>query len=109
MAPSTNGTQSGDEMYIQCVLDAVHALRGDAREVASSIKDTLKEGKFDGRTERQVQTLIDKLTNMDLIEDSDLKNAAFRMAVEPTVENADKLTEAAQNIKKDRVRAVLLD
>ena len=109
MAPSTNGTQSGDELYLQFVMDSVNSLRGDAREVASSIKDTLKEGKFDGRTERQVQTLIDKLTNMDLIEDSDLKNAAFRMAVEPTSENADKLTKAATNVSKERVRAVLLD
>jgi hypothetical protein len=109
MAPNTNGTQSGDEMYLQFVMDSVNELREDARNVASSIKNTLKESKFDGRTERKVQTLIDKLTNMDLIEDSDLKSAAFRMAVEPTSENADKLAKAATNVSKERVRAVLLD
>jgi hypothetical protein len=109
MAPSANGTQSGDEMYLQFVMDSVNELREDAREVASSIKNTLKESKFDGRTERKIQTLIEKLTNMDLIEDSDLKNAAFRMAVEPTPENADKLTNAATNVSKERIRAVLLD
>ena len=109
MSSSVNGTQSGDEMYVQFVLDSMNSLREDAREVAESIKERLKIDKFDGRTERKVGTLIEKLTNMDLLEDSDLKNAAFRLVTEPTSANADKLSEAAKNVEEDDIRAVLLD
>ena len=109
MSSVANGEQSGDEMYVQFVLDSMNSLREDAREVAQSIKERLKVDKFDGRTERKVGTLIEKLTNMDLMEDSDLKNAAFRLVADPTSANADKLSDAAKNVEEDDIRAVLLD
>jgi hypothetical protein len=96
-------------MYMQFIMDSMNSLREDARNVAESIKDRLKDGNFDGRTERKIATLIEKLTNMDLMEDSDLKNAAFRLVTEPTSENADNLTKAAKSVDEDSIRAVLLD
>jgi len=109
MSTSVNGTKSGDDMYLQWAMDSMNNLREDARNVAESIKVRIKDGEFDGRTERKIATLIEKLTNMDLLEDTNLKNAAFRLVVAPTPENADLLSEAATEVTSERIRAVLLD
>ena len=110
MGNSINGSQSGDEIYMQFVLNAMNELREDAQKVAASIKASIADGKFDGRTERKIFKLIERLGNMDLLEDSNLKDAAFRLAVAPTPANADALNEAAAvEVTSTRVRAVLLD
>lgn len=110
MGNSVNGSQSGDEIYMQFVLNAMNGLREDAQKVAASIKASIADGKFDGRTERKIFKLIERLGNMDLLEDSNLKDAAFRLAVAPTPANADALNEAAAvEVTSTRVRAILLD
>ena len=62
---------------------------------------------------RRVQTLIDRLENMDMLEDASLRNAALALASTPddlptTLANADALLKAATDVDMDSVRAILV-
>ena len=58
---------------------------------------------------RRVQTLVDRLTNMDLMGDTKLRDAALALSVSPTPERAKELKQIATNVTTDSVRALLLD
>ena len=109
MSGTVSGEDNADDMYLQWALDSMNGLRSEAREVADTIRKATSEGNLDGRTMRKVQTLIDRLENMDMLEDTNLRNAALALANDATTTNADALTKAATDIDMASVRAVLLD
>ena len=109
MSGTVSGEDNADEMYLQWAMDSMNGLRSEAREVADTIRKSVTDGNLDGRTMRRVQTLIDRLENMDMLEDVSLKNAALALANDATATNADALTKAATDVDMASVRAVLLD
>ena len=109
MSGTVSGEDNADEMYLQWAMDSMNGLRSEAREVADTIRKSVTDGNLDGRTMRRVQTLIDRLENMDMLEDVSLKNAALALANDATATNADALTKAATDVDLASVRAVLLD
>ena len=87
----------------------MNSLREEARVVSDAIGGALKDKKLDGRTMRRVQTLVDRLTNMDLMGDTKLRDAALALSVSPTTERAKELKQIATNVTTENVRALLLD
>ena len=109
MSGSLSGADGADDMYLQWAMDSMNGLRSEAREVADTIRKATVDGNLDGRTMRRVQTLIDRLENMDMLEDNTLRNAALALAEDATAGNADALTKAATDVDMSKVRAILLD
>jgi len=109
MSGTVTGEDGADDMYVQWAMESMNGLRSEAREVASSIRKSSNEGNLDGRTMRRVQTLIDRLENMDMLEDVNLRNAALALANDASVANADVLTQVATDVDMESIRAVLLD
>lgn len=109
MSGTVSGEEGAEDMYVQWAMDSMNGLRSEAREVADTIRKSVTDGNLDGRTMRRVQTLIDRLENMDMLEDISLKNAALALANDATATNADALTKAATDVDMASVRAVLLD
>jgi len=109
MSGSLSGEENADDMYLQWAMDSMNILRSEARDVADTIRKATVDGKLDGRTMRRVQTLIDRLENMDMLEDNTLRNAALALAEDATKGNADALTQAATDVDMSKVRAILLD
>jgi hypothetical protein len=109
MSGSLSGADGADDMYLQWAMDSMNGLRLEARDVADTIRKATDDGKLDGRTMRRVQTLIDRLENMDMLEDTTLRNAALALAEDATAGNADALTKAATDVDMSKVRAILLD
>ena len=109
MSGTVSGEDGADDMYLQWAMDSMNGLRSEAREVADTIRKSVDEGNLDGRTMRRVQTLIDRLENMDMLEDVSLRNAALALANDATSANADALTKVATDVDMDAVRAILLD
>lgn len=98
-----------DDVYLQWAVNSMNGLRSEARDVADVIRKANSNGILDGRTMRRVQTLIDRLQNMDMLEDSSLRNAALNLAADATVGNADALEAAARDVPVSSVRSILLD
>ena len=109
MSGTVSGEDGADDMYVQWAMDSMNGLRSEAREVADTIRKSVVDGNLDGRTMRRVQTLIDRLENMDMLEDVSLRNAALALANDATSANADALTKVAKDVDMDAVRAILLD
>ena len=105
----TSNDSSSEDMYLQWAVDSMNTLRNEARDVADAIRKAIGEGTLNGRTMRRVQTLIDRLENMDMLEDQTLRNATLRLANDATVDNADALTAVAKDVEAQAVRAILLD
>ena len=113
MSGTISGEDGADDMYVQWAMDSMNGLRSEARDVAGLIRKSVDEGNLDGRTMRRVQTLIDRLENMDMLEDASLRNAALALASTPddlptTLANADALLKAATDVDMDSVRAILV-
>ena len=109
MSGTMTATGNSDDLYLKWVVDSMNGLRSEAREVASTIRKATSEGNLDGRTMRRVQTLIDRLQNMDMLEDSNLRNAALALAADASIGNAAALEAAATDVGVESVRAILLD
>ena len=109
MSGTMTATGNSDDLYLKWVVDSMNGLRSEAREVASTIRKATSEGNLDGRTMRRVQTLIDRLQNMDMLEDSNLRNAALTLAADASIGNAAALEAAATDVEVESVRAILLD
>jgi len=100
---------NADDMYLSWAVEAMNTLRSEARDVADAVKKATSDGTLDGRTMRRVQTLIDRLQNMDMLEDSTLRGAALSLANDATVVTAEALQAAAVDVRPGAVRAILLD
>jgi hypothetical protein len=109
MSGTMTATGNSDDLYLKWVVDSMNGLRSEAREVASTIRKATSEGNLDGRTMRRVQTLIDRLQNMDMLEDPNLRNAALALAADASIGNAAALEAAATDVGVESVRAILLD
>ena len=109
MSGTMTATGNSDDLYLKWVVDSMNGLRSEAREVASTIRKATSEGNLDGRTMRRVQTLIDRLQNMDMLEDPNLRNAALALAADASIGNAVALEAAAIDVEVESVRAILLD
>jgi hypothetical protein len=109
MSGTMTATGNSDDLYLKWVVDSMNGLRSEAREVASTIRKATSEGNLDGRTMRRVQTLIDRLQNMDMLEDPNLRNAALALAADASIGNAAALEAAATDVEVESVRAILLD
>ena len=109
LSSSVIGDESGEQLYLEWAVQSINSLREEASTAADAIKKSINDGTLDGRTMRRVQTLIDRLTSMDLSNDPELRQAAFSLAANPTSENADALKSAASAVTLDQVRAVVLD
>ena len=108
MSGTVTGEDGADDMYLQWATDSMNGLRSEAREVADTIRKSASDGNLDGRTMRRVQTLIDRLENMDMLEDVSLRNAALALANDASVANADTLTKLATDVDMESVRAILV-
>lgn len=102
-----NNTKA-DDLYVDWAVGAMNSLRSDARVVSKAITDAMDAGNFNGRTMRRVQTLIDRLQNMDMMDDLQLRNSAMALVSDPTQSTAKALAEAAVDVKPDEVRRLLL-
>ena len=100
---------NADDMYLNWAVEAMNTLRSEARDVAEAVKNATSEGTLDGRTMRRVQTLIDRLQNMDMLEDTTLRGAALALAADANLNTADALQAAAVDVRPGAVRAILLD
>lgn len=102
---------SGDanDMYLDWAMDAMNTLRSEARTVAEAVRSATLEGTLDGRTMRRVQTLIERLQNMDMLEDANLRGAALALAADANAVTAQALEEAAVDVQAGDVRRILLD
>lgn len=100
---------NSDDMYLSWAVEAMNSLRSEAREVAESVRKATAEGTLDGRTMRRVQTLIDRLQNMDMLEDTTLRGAALALAADANLNTADALQAAAVDVRPGAVRALLLN
>jgi len=109
LSSSVTNDASGEELYVNWAVQAVNSLRDEARTAADAIQTAVTDGTLDGRTMRRVQTLIDRLTNMDLTGDADLRSAAFAVVSNPSTATASALKSAATAVSLDDVRAVVLD
>ena len=109
MSGTMTATGNSDDLYLKWVVDSMNGLRSEAREVASTIRKATSEGNLDGRTMRRVQTLIDRLQNMDMLDDPNLRNAALALAADASIGNAAALEAAATDVEVESVRAILLD
>ena len=109
MSQMISESVDADDMYLNWAVDSMNTLRSEARDVANAVQKANAEGSLDGRTMRRVQTLIDRLQNMDILEDSSLRGAALALATDVSSETAEALKEAAANVSTGRVRAVFLD
>jgi len=109
LSDGITGDASGEELYLQWAVESMNSLREEARVVSDSIGSALREQKLDGRTMRRVQTLVDRLTNMDLMGDTKLRDAALALSVSPTPERAKGLKQVATDVTTENVRALLLD
>mgnify|MGYP003649069965 CR=1 FL=1 len=109
MSGTMTDTGDSDDMYLKWAVESMNGLRSEAREAAEVIRKATDNGNLDGRTMRRVQTLIDRLQNMDMLEDPTLRNAALALAADATVGNANALEQAASDIDESSIRAVLLN
>lgn len=109
MSGVLSNTGDSDSMYLEWAVNSMNGLRSEARDVADVIRKANSGGNLDGRTMRRVQTLIDRLQNMDMLEDSSLRNAALNLAADATTVNADALEAAAKDVPVSSVRSLLLD
>ena len=109
MSDIISDADNSDDVYLKWAVDSMNGLRSEARDVADVIRKATSNGNLDGRTMRRVQTLIDRLQNMDMLEDATLRNAALSLAADATPVNADILEAAATDVEASSVRAVLLD
>jgi predicted nucleic acid-binding protein len=98
-----------DDIYLTWAVQAMNILRSEARDVATAIKKATLDGTLDGKTMRRVQTLIDRLQNMDMLEDTTLRGAALALAADANLNTADALQAAAVDVRPGSVRAILLD
>ena len=103
------GDASGEALYLQWAIESMNSLREEARVVSDAIREASVGQNLDGRTMRRVQTLVDRLTNMDLMGDTKLRDAALALSVSPTPERAIALKQVATDVTEDDVRAILLD
>ena len=71
-------------------------------------KNAVDDGTLNGRTMRRVQTLIDRLQNMDMLDDTALRGAALALAADATPQTAQALKEAAKDVGVGSVRAIFL-
>jgi len=97
------------DLYLDWAMGAMNSLRLEARDVADAVKNATLGGTLDGRTMRRVQTLIDRLQNMDMLEDSKLRGAALALAADATEETAENLKTVAIDVERQSIRAILLD
>ena len=109
MSGTMTATGNSDDLFLKWVVDSMNGLRSEAREVASTIRKATSEGNLEGRTMRRVQTLIDRLQNMDMLVDPNLRNAALALAADASIGNAAALEAAAIDVEVESVRAILLD
>jgi len=109
MSQMVSDTADADDMYLNWAMDSMNMLRSEARDVANAVQKANADGSLDGRTMRRVQTLIDRLQNMDLLEDSSLRGAALALATDVSSETAEALKEAATDVGLGQIRAILLD
>ena len=109
MSQMISESVDADDMYLNWAVDSMNTLRSEARDVANAVQKANAEGSLAGRTMRRVQTLIDRLQNMDILEDSSLRGAALALATDVSSETAEALKEAATNVGVGQVRAILLD
>jgi len=100
---------NADDMYLNWAVDAMNSLRSESREVADAVEKAVDGGTLDGRTMRRVQTLIDRLQNMDMLEDTTLRGAALALAADASTDTAMALKNAATDVEIGSVRAILLD
>jgi hypothetical protein len=100
---------NADDMYLNWAVDAMNSLRSESREVAGAVEKAVDDGTLDGRTMRRVQTLIDRLQNMDMLEDTALRGAALALAADASMDTATALKNAATDVEIGSVRAILLD
>jgi len=100
---------NADDMYLNWAVDAMNSLRSESREVAGAVEKAVDDGTLDGRTMRRVQTLIDRLQNMDMLEDTTLRGAALALAADASMDTATALKNAATDVEIGSVRAILLD
>ena len=100
---------NADDMYLNWAVDAMNSLRSESREVAGAVEKAVDDGTLDGRTMRRVQTLIDRLQNMDMLEDTALRGAALALAADASTDTAMALKDAAADVEIGSVRAILLD
>jgi hypothetical protein len=100
---------NADDMYLNWAVEAMNTLRSEAREVAEAVKNATADGTLDGRTMRRVQTLIDRLQNMDMLEDTALRGAALALAADANLNTAEALQVAAVDVRPGAVRALLLN
>jgi predicted nucleic acid-binding protein len=100
---------AAEDIYLTWAVQAMNILRSEARDVATAITKATVDGTLDGKTMRRVQTLIDRLQNMDMLEDSTLRGAALALAADANLNTADALQAAAVDVRPGSVRAILLD
>ena len=99
---------NAEDLYLQWAVDSMNTLRSEAREVAEAVKNAVDDGTLNGRTMRRVQTLIDRLQNMDMLDDTALRGAALALAADATPQTAQALKEAAKDVGVGSVRAIFL-
>lgn len=109
MSGTMTDISKSEDLYLNWIVDSMNGLRSEAREVAETIRKATSAGNLDGRTMRKVQTLIDRLQTMDMLEDSGLRNAALALAADATLGTVDALVTAAKDVDVASVRAILLD
>ena len=109
MSGVVSDTGNADDMYLNWAVDAMNSLRSESREVADAVEKAVDGGTLDGRTMRRVQTLIDRLQNMDMLEDTTLRGAALALAADASMTTATALKNAAVDVEIGSVRAILLD
>lgn len=97
------------DLYLDWAMGAMNSLRSEAREVAEAVTQATAGNTLDGRTMRRVQTLIDRLQNMDMLEDTKLRGAALALAADANGATAENLKSAAVDVEVNAVRAILLN
>ena len=103
---------TAEDMYLSWAVNAMNALRAEARQIADKIIEASAVGKLDGRNMRSVQGLRDRVSAKDLLEDPDLKRAVLALSVsspEGMKETANQLKDAAKDVNPTFVRRILID
>lgn len=98
-----------DDAYVEWATSAVNSLRAEAVEVAQYIGDAVTNDSLDGRNLRKVASLIERLSVLDLMEDTTLLQAARQLASNPTVNAVNTLKKAATPIPAINLRRLILD
>lgn len=104
---------TAEDMYLAWAVNAMNALRAEARQIADKIIEANQKGlKINGKNMRPVQGLRDRVSAMDLLEDPDLKRAVLALTVsapEGLQERAKELKSVARDVNPLFVRRILID